>query len=130
MYINTYIQNILKRVQMTICKAKIETEVESGHMDTAGVGESGADWGSSTAIYVLLCVKQLAGSSARHSVTTQRGHTYIFKYTFQAGIWSGLPRLPPRDLPDPEIKPPCLTSSALAGRFFTTRATQEAVAFV
>ena len=76
MYINTYIQNILKRVQMTICKAKIETEVESGHMDTAGVGESGADWGSSTAIYVLLCVKQLAGSSARHSVTTQRGHTY------------------------------------------------------
>jgi len=36
MYINTYIRNILKRVQMTICKAKIETEVESGHMDTAG----------------------------------------------------------------------------------------------
>ena len=66
----------------------------------------------------LLCS---TGSSARRSVTTQRGHTYIFKYTFQAGIWSGLPRLPPRDLPDPEIKPPSLTSSALAGRFFTTR---------
>ena len=61
------------------------------------------------------------GSSARRSVMTQRGHTYIFKYTFQAGIWSGLPRLPPRDLPDPQIKPPSLTSSALAGRFFTTR---------
>ena len=32
--------------------------------------------------------------------------------------WSGLPRLSPEDSPDPGIEP---TSSALAGRFFTTQ---------
>ena len=34
--------------------------------------------------------------------------------------WSGLPFLPPQDLPDPGIEPVSLTSPALAGRFFTT----------
>ena len=32
--------------------------------------------------------------------------------------WSGLPFLPPRDLPDPEIELAFLISPALAGRFF------------
>ena len=36
--------------------------------------------------------------------------------------WSGLPFPPPRDLPNPGIKP---ASPALAGRFFTTWATRE-----
>ena len=40
--------------------------------------------------------------------------------------WSGLPRAPPGDLPNPGIKPASLLSSALAGRFFTTSATWEA----
>ena len=31
--------------------------------------------------------------------------------------WSGLPFLPPRDLPDPGIKPPFSASPALAGGF-------------
>ena len=39
--------------------------------------------------------------------------------------WSGLPRLPPGDLPDPGIEPASLISLALAGRFFTTSATWE-----
>ena len=34
--------------------------------------------------------------------------------------WSGLPCLLPGDLPDPGIKPTCLASPALVGRFFTT----------
>ena len=34
--------------------------------------------------------------------------------------WSGLPFLSPRCLPDPGIKPVCLMSPELAGRFFTT----------
>ena len=34
--------------------------------------------------------------------------------------WSGLPFPPPRDLPDPGIKPTSPTSPALAGKFFTT----------
>ena len=37
--------------------------------------------------------------------------------------WNGLPCPPPGDLPDPGIKPVSLTSPALTGRFFTTRAT-------
>ena len=40
--------------------------------------------------------------------------------------WSGWPFPPPGDLPDPEIQPKSLTSPALAGRFFTTKATWEA----
>ena len=36
--------------------------------------------------------------------------------------WSGWPSPPPGDLPDPGIEPLSLMSSALAGRFFTTRA--------
>ena len=40
--------------------------------------------------------------------------------------WIGLPCPPPGDLPDPGIKPLCLTSPALAGGFFTTNATWEA----
>ena len=44
--------------------------------------------------------------------------------------WSGLPFLPPGDLPDPGIKLESPTSSALAGRFFTTSATWEAPIWV
>ena len=43
--------------------------------------------------------------------------------------WSGLPCPPPRDLPDPGIKPASLTSPELAGTFFTTNATWEALLF-
>ena len=41
--------------------------------------------------------------------------------------WSGLPYPPPGDIPDPGIEPPSLMSPALAGRFFTIRATWEAL---
>ena len=40
--------------------------------------------------------------------------------------WSGLPFPTPGDLPDPEIKPASLASSALAGGFFTISTTWEA----
>ena len=40
--------------------------------------------------------------------------------------WSGLPFSSPGDLPDPGIEPATLMSPALAGGFFTTRATWEA----
>ena len=39
--------------------------------------------------------------------------------------WVAMPS--PGDLPDPGIKPASLTSSALAGGFFTTSATWEAM---
>ena len=38
--------------------------------------------------------------------------------------WSGLPCNPPGDHPKPSIKPAYLMSSVLAGRFFTTTASQ------
>ena len=40
--------------------------------------------------------------------------------------WSGLPRPPPGDLPNPEIEPTSLMSPAPAGGFFTTTITWEA----
>ena len=40
---------------------------------------------------------------------------------------SGLPCPPPRDLPNPGIKLTSLTSPALAGGFFITNATREAL---
>ena len=41
--------------------------------------------------------------------------------------WSGLPCPPPGDLPDPGIEPVSLKSAVLAGRFFTTNTTWEAL---
>ena len=41
--------------------------------------------------------------------------------------WNGLPCPFPGDLPDPGIKPTSRMSPALAGRFFTTSATWEAL---
>ena len=41
--------------------------------------------------------------------------------------WSGLPLAPPGDLPNPGIEPESLMSPALAGRFFTTSTTWEAL---
>ena len=42
--------------------------------------------------------------------------------------WSGLPCPLPGDLPDPETEPASLKSLALAGGFFTTGTTWEALA--
>ena len=41
--------------------------------------------------------------------------------------WSGLPFPTPGDLPDPETEPTSLMSPPLAGRFFTTSTTWEAL---
>ena len=41
--------------------------------------------------------------------------------------WRRFPCSPPGDLPDPGVEPKSLMSPALAGRFFTTRATWEAL---
>ena len=41
--------------------------------------------------------------------------------------WSGLPCPPRGDLPHPRIKPPSLSSPALAGRFFTMAPLGQAI---
>ena len=43
--------------------------------------------------------------------------------------WSGLPCLPPGDLPDPGIEPISIMSPALAGMFFTTSSSGEALIY-
>ena len=45
---------------------------------------------------------------------------------YRQEYWSAWPVPPPRDLPNPGIKPASLVSPALAGGFFTTSATWEA----
>ena len=45
----------------------------------------------------------------------------------QATYWSGLPCPPPGDLPNPGIEPTSVTYTALAGRFFITGSTWEAL---
>ena len=44
--------------------------------------------------------------------------------------WSGLPCPPPGNLPDPGMEPVSLRSPMLAGGFFTTNATWEALSDV
>ena len=44
--------------------------------------------------------------------------------------WSGLPRPPPGDLPDPRIEPASLRSPALAGVLFITSDTWEAIVHI
>ena len=46
---------------------------------------------------------------------------------YRQEYWSRLLCPPPRDLPAPGMEPVSLTSSALAGRFFTSSATWEAL---
>ena len=42
---------------------------------------------------------------------------------FRQEYWSGFPCPPPEDFPHPEEEPMSVTSSALAGSFFTTSTT-------
>ena len=44
--------------------------------------------------------------------------------------WSGLPRPPPGDLPNPRIKPPSLRYPALVCRFFITSATLDVLYYI
>ena len=51
----------------------------------------------------------------------------LFMRFSRQDYWSGLPCPPSGDLPNSGIEPASLTSSALAGGFFTARATWEAL---
>ena len=58
--------------------------------------------------------------------------TAAFQVSLSMGLsrqeyWSGLPWLPPGNLPHPGIKPTSLMFPALAGEFFTTSTTWEAL---
>ena len=60
------------------------------------------------------------------SVNCSLAGSSLFVRFYRQGLWSGLPCPPPRDLLNPGNEPMPLTSPALVGRFFITRATWEA----
>ena len=65
-------------------------------------------------MYALSCDRLFATS------WTEACQTLLSMGFSQQDYWSGLPFLPPEDLPDPGIKPMSPVSTAFAGRFFTT----------
>ena len=67
--------------------------------------------------YVWLCVTRW---TVAHQAPLSMGFS-------RQEYWSGLPCIPPGNFPDPGIEPKSLTSPALAGRFFTTRAPWKAL---
>ena len=75
---------------------------------------------SSVYVCVLSCVRLFATPRA---VTRQALLSMGFS---RQEYWNGLPFPSAGDLPNTGIKPTSFESSALAGRFFTTRATWEA----
>ena len=72
------------------------------------------------------CAKSLSRVWLFATPWTRSRHAPLSMGLSRQEYWSGLPCPPPGDLRDPEIKPASLTSSSLAGEFFTTTAIWEA----
>ena len=77
-----------------------------------------------TLCYVLCCFSHVQLFETPWTVACQAPLPMGFS---RQEYWSGLPFPSPGDLPDPGIEPASLSSSALAGMFFTTSTTWEAV---
>ena len=73
------------------------------------------------------CAKSLSRVQLFATLWTIAHQAPLFVGFSRQEYWSGLPCPPPGDLPDPGIEPTSLTSPALAGRFFTTSSTWEAL---
>ena len=69
-------------------------------------------------IYVPVC---LVTQSRPSRCDPMEGNPWKSMGFSRQEYWSGLPCPPPGDLPDPGIEPKSLTSSTLAGKFFTTK---------
>ena len=63
------------------------------------------------------------------SLWTVAGRDALSVEFFRQEYWSGLPSPPPGDLPNPGMEPTSLMSPVLAGGFFTTQTTWEALWF-
>ena len=86
---------------------------------------------SSTYQYITLlcCASVQSFSRVRLFVTpwTVAHQAPLFLEFSRLEYWNRLPYPPPGDLPDPGIKPTSLMSPPLAGGFFTTSTTREAL---
>ena len=75
-------------------------------------------------MYLLACMLSHFGRVRLFAAPCTVAHQAPLSRGFsRQDYWSGLPCLPPGDLPDSGIKPVSLTSPALAGGFFTTSTT-------
>ena len=81
-----------------------------------------------TTLFMHMCVcsatSDLSNSATPWTVAHQAPLSMGFS---RQEYWRGLPCPPPWDLPNPGIEPRSLMSPALAGQFFTTSATGEAL---
>ena len=77
-------------------------------------------------MYVLSCFSRVQLFATPWTVACQALLSMVFS---RQVYWSGMSCPPPGYLPDPGIKPTSLMSLALAGRFFTTSATWEALSW-
>ena len=99
-----------------------------------------AGWGSRKRQYVNLSPKAGKNQSSNSGQSGRRNRLLVTPWTLAHQVplsmgfsrqeyWSGLPCPPPGDLPNPGIEPMSLTSPALAGEFFTTNVTWEALTY-
>ena len=93
-----------------------------------GKGIQQAEYGHSA--YITSMQRECMLSCFRHvwlfaSLWTKAHQTPLFMEFSRQEYWSGLPCLPPGNLPNPGIKLASLMSSVLAGKSFTTSATWE-----
>ena len=89
-----------------------------GGSSTHGIFQAGVlEWGA-TAFSEMLYVSHVQFFVTPWTAACQAPLSLGFP---RQEYWSGLPCPPPEDLPNPEIEP---ASLALAGKFFTTRATR------
>ena len=86
-----------------------------------------AQWGGKRKVRSFKCkqAKPLQSNCLQPYVAPQAPLSMEFS---RQEYWSGLPCPPPGDLPEPGNKPKSLLSPALAGGFFITSATWEALA--
>ena len=78
----------------------------------------------------MMCVCVCGQSVVSNSLQSHRLQPIrllLFMEFFRQGYWSGVPFPTLGDRPDPGIKPASLASPVLAGRFFTTNASWEAI---
>ena len=74
-----------------------------------------------------MCVLSCSVMSNSVAAWTVAHQAPLPKGFFHQEYWRGLPCPPPGDLPNPGIKPVFLVSPTLAGKFFTTSNTWEAL---
>ena len=74
---------------------------------------------------MLCCVFTQSHLTLYDSMDSSRSDSSAHRIAKQE-YWSGVPFPAPQDFPNPGIKHKSLVSPALAGRFFTSRATWEA----